>query len=160
MARWTTRIAWPRRCEATAIPCCLIRSSPTPARLHRVRVGPYATEAEANGTISRLQAQVKNIKPRVMDLQPEKAAQVTRPSDPLVRWVVQVGSFSNAENADNLVIRLRLESLSAYKEEINKSGSPVFRVRVGPFLERDDAIKADEKIAERLSIDGVVMSAD
>jgi len=128
--------------------------------LHRVRVGPYATEAEANGASSRLQAQVKNIKPRVMDLQPEKATQVTRPSDPLVRWVVQVGSFSKAENADNLVVRLRLESLSAYKEEINKSGSPVFRVRVGPFLERDDAIKAEKRIAERLSIDGVVMSAD
>jgi cell division septation protein DedD len=71
-----------------------------------------------------------------------------------------VGSFSNAENADNLVARLRLESLSAYKEEITRSGSAVFRVRVGPFLEREDAIKADQKIAERLSIDGVVMSAD
>jgi DedD protein len=128
--------------------------------LHRVRVGPYATEAEANGTIGRLQAQVKNIKPRVMDLQPEKTAQVAQPSDPLGRWVVQVGSFSNDENADNLVARLRLESLSAYKEEIRKSGSVVFRVRVGPFLEREEAIKADKKIVERLSIEGVVMSAD
>jgi hypothetical protein len=33
-------------------------------------------------------------------------------------------------------------------------------VRVGPFLQREDAIKADKLITERLSIDGVVMSAD
>jgi DedD protein len=128
--------------------------------LHRVRVGPYGTESEANGVVSRLQTQVGDIKPRVMDLQPEKVAQVTRPSDPLVRWVVQVGSFSNAANADKLVARLRLDSMTAYKEEISSSGSTIYRVRVGPFLEREEAIRVDKQIMERMSIDGVVMSAD
>jgi len=128
--------------------------------LHRVRVGPYASESEANGAVSKLQTQVKDIKPRVMDLQPEKAAQVTQPSDPLVRWVVQVGSFSNTQNADRLVAQLRLESLTAYKEQVSSSGSTAYRVRVGPFLEREEAIRVDKLINERLSIDGVVMSAD
>jgi len=128
--------------------------------LHRVRVGPYGTESEANGVVSRLQTQVGDIKPRVMDLQPEKVAQVTRPSDPLVRWVVQVGSFSNAANANKLVARLRLDSMTAYKEEISSSGSTIYRVRVGPFLEREEAIRVDKQIMERMSIDGVVMSAD
>jgi len=91
--------------------------------LHRVRVGPYGTESEANGIVSRLQTQVGDIKPRVMDLQPEKVAQVTKPADPLVRWVVQVGSFSSAANADKLVARLRLDSMTAYKEEVSRSGS-------------------------------------
>ena len=128
--------------------------------LHRVRVGPYGTESEANGVVSRLQTQVGDIKPRVMDLQPEKVAQVSRPSDPLVRWVVQVGSFSNAANADKLVARLRLDSMTAYKEAISSSGSTIYRVRVGPFLEREEAIRVDKQIMERMSIDGVVMSAD
>lgn len=128
--------------------------------LHRVRVGPYGSEAQADAAVRQIQSQVKNIKPRVMDLQPEKAAQVTQPSDPLVRWVVQVGSFSDAANADNLVARLRLESMSAYKEEVTRSGSVIYRVRVGPFLEREDAIEANNRVAQRLSIDGVVMSAD
>ena len=128
--------------------------------LHRVRVGPYATESEADSAVGRLQSQVDNVKPRVMDLQPDQAAEVTKPSDPLVRWVVQVGTFSDISNADKLVARLRLESLSAYKEEISRSGSVVYRVRVGPFLEREEAIKADQKVAERLSIDGVVMASD
>jgi DedD protein len=128
--------------------------------LHRVRVGPYGTESEANGVVSRLQTQVGDIKPRVMDLQPEKVAQVTKPSDPLVRWVVQVGSFSSAANADKLVARLRLDSMSAYKEEVKSSGSTIYRVRVGPFLEREEAIRVDKQVMERMSIDGVVMSAD
>jgi DedD protein len=95
-----------------------------------------------------------------MDLQPEKAAQVTKPSDPLVRWVVQVGSFSSAANADNLVARLKLESMTAYKEQVSSSGNVIYRVRVGPFLEREEALRADRLISERLAIDGVVMSAD
>jgi DedD protein len=128
--------------------------------LHRVRVGPYGSESEANGVVSRLQTQVGDIKPRVMDLQPEKVAQVTKPSDPLVRWVVQVGSFSSAANADKLVARLRLDSMTAYKEEVSSSGSTVYRVRLGPFLQREEAIRVDKRVMERMSIDGVVMSAD
>jgi DedD protein len=128
--------------------------------LHRVRVGPYGSESEANSVVDRLQTQVGDIKPRVMDLQPEKAAQVTKPSDPLVRWVVQVGSFSSADNADKLVARLRLESMTAYKEEVSSSGSTIFRVRIGPFLEREEAIRVDKQVLEHMGIDGVVMSSD
>jgi len=128
--------------------------------LHRVRVGPYGNETEANAVVSRLQTQVGDIKPRVMDLQPEKVAQVTKSPDPLVRWVVQVGSFSSTANADKLVARLRLDSLTAYKEAVSSSGSTIYRVRVGLFLEREEAIRVDKQVMERMSIDGVVMSAD
>lgn len=128
--------------------------------LHRVRVGPYASEAEASAAAARLRQQVSDVKPRVVDLQPEKAAQVTTPSDPLVRWVVQLGSFSSTANADSLVERVRAEGFSAFKESISSSGSTIYRVRVGPFLDRDEAIRVDKLIAERLAVDGVVMSAD
>jgi DedD protein len=128
--------------------------------LHRVRIGPYASEAEANAAAARVSKQVPEVKPRVVDLQPEAAAQVTTPADPLVRWIVQVGSFAAADNADKLVERLRGEGLSAYREAVSSAGSTIYRVRVGPFLERDEAIRVDGLIGERLSLDGVVMSAD
>jgi DedD protein len=128
--------------------------------LHRVRIGPYASEAEATEAASRVRAQVTGVNPRVVDLLPEAAAQVTTPSDPLVRWVVQVGSFSAAGNADALVERLRAEGLSAYQETVSSAGSTIYRVRVGPYIERDEAIRADALITARLSLDGVVMSAD
>ena len=128
--------------------------------LHRVRVGPFASESEANSMVTRIRSQFDGIKPRVMDLQPEKTAELTSPSDPLVRWVVQVGSFASAANADNLVARLRLQSLSAYKEAVSRSGSTIYRVRIGPFLQREDAISADKQVRESMSLDGVVMSAN
>ena len=128
--------------------------------LNRVRVGPFETEADADRAVAALQKQLPDIKPRVLDMEPGKAAAVTAPSDPLVRWVVQVGSFSSAANADNLVARLRLEGLSAYKESVSSGSSTVYRVRVGPFIERDEAIPVDQRVNDRLGIDGVVMSAD
>jgi DedD protein len=128
--------------------------------LHRVRIGPYASEAEANEAAARVSTQVRDVKPRVVDLQPAAAAPATAPSDSLVRWVVQVGSFSAAGNAEMLVERLRAEGLSAYQETVSSSGSTIYRVRVGPFLERDEAIRVDDLVGERLSLDGVVMSAD
>lgn len=128
--------------------------------LHRVRVGPYASESDADRAVATLKTQVRDVTPRVMDMQPDKSAPVTTPSDPLVRWVVQVGSFSSSPNADNLVARLKLEGLSAYKEAVSSNGSTIYRVRVGPFIEREEAIRVDKQINDRLSIDGVVMSAD
>jgi DedD protein len=125
-----------------------------------VRIGPYGSEAEANAAVAQVRKQVSDVKPRVVDLQPNQAAQVTTPSDPLVRWVVQLGSFSSIDNADRLVEKVRVEGHSAYKEAISSSGSTVYRVRVGPFVEREEAIRVDGLIAERLSMDGVVMSAD
>lgn len=128
--------------------------------LYRVRIGPYAGEGEANDAAARLRKQLTDVKPRIVDLQPEAATQVTAPSDPLIRWVVQVGSFSAPGNAETLVARLRGDGLSAYTEAVSASGSTIYRVRVGPYLERDEALRVDRLINERFSLDGVVMSAD
>ena len=128
--------------------------------LHRVRVGPYATEVEARKVVVVLSSSIKGVKPRVMDLQPEQAAQVTTPEDPLVRWVVQVGSFSSADNAENVVASLRLKGMSAYQETVSTADSRIFRVRVGPFLNRDEAITTEQEISQSLSLTAVVMTMD
>lgn len=128
--------------------------------LHRVRVGPFESEAEANRAVLALESKISGIKPRIVDLQPEQAAQVTTPADPLVRWVVQVGSFSNVANAEKLVAALRKDGMSAYQENITTSGSSIYRVRIGPFLQREEAIRTERRVREKRSLNGVVMSAD
>lgn len=133
--------------------------------LHRVRIGPFASEAQANEAAAQVRRQLGEVKPRVVDLQPQEetqiaASQLATPADPLIRWVVQVGSFSAPGNAETLVARLRGEGLSAYTEAVSASGSTIYRVRVGPFLERDEALRVDRMVNERFSLDGVVMSAD
>ncbi|MBT8059885.1 MAG: SPOR domain-containing protein [Gammaproteobacteria bacterium] len=128
--------------------------------LHRVRVGPFHSQADATGAVDRLKTQVKGVNPRVMDLRPELSAPVTTPSDPLVRWVVQVGSFSSRANAEKLVERLRQDGLSAFSEEVTSGSSRIHRVRIGPFLQRDEAIRVNGQAAERHSLEGVVMSVN
>ena len=128
--------------------------------LNRVRIGPYASESDATDAAARVGAMVKGSSPRVLDLEPEAAAAVTRPADPLVRWVVQVGSFSNADNATNLVSRLRQREHPAYSETLTRSGSAIHRVRIGPYVDREAALAASRAVADEFGLEGVVMSAD
>lgn len=129
--------------------------------LHRVRVGPFATEADANRAVAAMKEQVADIAPRIVDLEPGQAAPVTEPSDPMVRWVVQVGTFSSGEKADGLVARLKLEGHSAYREAIERNGKTLYRVRVGPFVERDEAGRVNERVRRMEGFQqSVVMSAE
>jgi DedD protein len=128
--------------------------------LNRVRVGPFDSDADAAAAITRLKAQNEGVNPRLMDLQPDESVRVTQPEDPLVRWVVQVGSFSNAANAENLVARLREAGMSAYSETVASGSATIHRVRVGPFLQREDALSTNQQVQESMALDGVVMSVN
>jgi DedD protein len=129
-------------------------------QINRVRVGPYQNETEATQASARIGAELEGVSPRVVDLQPDESAPATRPADPLVRWVVQVGSFADASNAERLVTQIREAGMSAYGETLTSSATSIFRVRVGPFLEREEALRIKQQLADRLSVDGVVMSVD
>lgn len=129
-------------------------------RLNRVRVGPFEKESEAMQVSTRIGKEFAGVSPRVVDLLPDQSSAVTSPADSLVRWVVQVGSFSDADNAERLTGQIKAEGMSAYRETVTSSSSSIFRVRVGPFLEREEAIRTRQLLADRLSIEGVVMSAD
>ncbi|HKJ16469.1 MAG TPA: SPOR domain-containing protein [Xanthomonadales bacterium] len=130
------------------------------ARLNRVRVGPYGSEAAAQSVSRELRDRFSGINPRIVDLEPEKTSPVVASSDPLVRWVVQVGSFGSSENASNLVSRLQASGLTAYDETVTTDTSTIYRVRVGPFLDREEALGVEQRIGNEMGIDGVVMSAN
>ncbi|HEY5790563.1 MAG TPA: SPOR domain-containing protein [Gammaproteobacteria bacterium] len=58
------------------------------------------------------------------------------PGEPLA-WVIQVGSFSQAENARALRDELRQRGFPAFTEELPAvAGQVAIRVRIGPELER------------------------
>ena len=128
--------------------------------LSRVRVGPYATEDEALAAIRDIESRFSGVNPRIVDLQPEATASALVSEDPLMRWVVQVGTFSSAENAQKLVGRLKASGLSAYEESVRTDSAVMYRVRVGPFLDRAGALEAERRVASETGIDGVVMSSD
>ncbi len=67
-------------------------------------------------------------------------------------YVVQLGAFSNAANAQALQRKLQENKFRAYTELIKSSGGTRTRVRVGPYPSKDAADKA--RAAERGTLDG------
>lgn len=63
----------------------------------------------------------------------------------LSAWVIQVGSFSNRENADSLISELREKGFPAFIEQAEVSGKQLFRVRVGPEV---DKVRAEALLAD------------
>lgn len=132
----------------------------TAGRLHRVRVGPYAGRSEADDVISSISAKDKKLTPRVVDLRPRESAPVSEPSDPLVRWVVQVGSFGNPKSADALVAELRLAGLTAFSEKVTSASGSVYKVRIGPELDREKATELARKVKREHQLDGFVTTQE
>ncbi|MEO1595448.1 MAG: SPOR domain-containing protein [Pseudomonadota bacterium] len=54
-------------------------------------------------------------------------------------WAVQVGSFSNRENAQRLASELRGQGLLAFLSQVESGGRTLHRVRVGPQASRAEA---------------------
>ena len=132
----------------------------TAGRLHRVRVGPYAERAEADAVVSSLRSKTKDLTPRVLDLRPAESAPVSKPSDPLVRWVVQVGSFSSSKSAEALVAELRLAGLTAFSEKVSSANGTAYKVRLGPEIDRDKAAALAQKVKAQHNLDGFVTTQE
>jgi cell division septation protein DedD len=67
-------------------------------------------------------------------------------------YVVSLGSYANAANAQSLVASLKAKQLPAYAESVTMLGKPATRVRIGPFQQRGDAEAARLK-AQQLRTD-------
>lgn len=129
-------------------------------RMYRVRVGPFAKRPEADALVTSLGIKMTDLKPRVLDLRPEEGAPVSSPSDPLVRWVVQVGSFSKSKSADDLVAKLRLAGLSAFSERTSSPSGTVYKVRIGPELDRDKATELARRVKSEHKLDTYVTTQE
>jgi DedD protein len=74
----------------------------------------------------------------------------------LVAWVVQLGSFAEAENAEKLQTQLRDAGFRAYTEPVRNQGLILHRVRVGPEPGQAEAEQLLGEIESRLGIRGMV----
>ena len=73
-------------------------------------------------------------------------------------WVIQVGSFSNQENAKKLVERLRkagLDTMDPQPAVVN--GKQLYRVKVGPELDKRNAKKLLPKVKQVAGLQGTVI---
>jgi len=90
-------------------------------------------------------------------------APVPPPADPddgpvLAGFVVQVGSYSSADNAAGVVDKLKAAGYRAYSETDSHQGKVVHRVMVGPEIHKKDAERTRQQLADdsRFGFKGLV----
>ena len=170
-----------------------LRASQLPARREaatvagksawRVRIGPYASRADAE--IARLRASHvrDDVDARVVVLDappPPVSTPATRapvsdpvplppaasaPSNPAASgppvpvatgFAVQLAAYSKASEAGALRDRLRAAGFTAFTESVDTDKGALTRVRVGPVITRADADQLKAQVKAKLGLDGVV----
>lgn len=113
-------------------------------------------------TIEPEPATVVDDKPAPQPPEPEKIEPPkVETREGLSAWVIQVGSFSQRDNADNLLQQLRAKEFAADIEQISIKGSTLFRVLIGPEVDRGKAEKLLERVNKEvkpLNIQGTLRS--
>ncbi|MDX1589549.1 MAG: SPOR domain-containing protein [Oleiphilaceae bacterium] len=74
-------------------------------------------------------------------------------------YLVQLGSFGNADNARALRDRVRESGMQAYTESFQRQDDTLNRVFAGPFVSRDKAKQAKQSLDEAFGLDTLVISA-
>lgn len=88
---------------------------------------------------------------------PEKPAQPA--ADKIENgWMVQVGTFSNTQNALRLRDKLKSLGHAVHAESVTVGGKKALRLRVGPFADRAKADKAQAQIRRETGVDAVVQT--
>lgn len=127
----------------------------------RVRVGPYADRAAAEAARLR----IKQLKPRVPGSVVEVAANATADAAPTALaknraggWAVQLGALKAVEDANKLRDRLKNAGFAAFVDKVDTATGTLWRVRVGPEVDRGAADKLKASIKDKLKLDGLVVT--
>ena len=90
------------------------------------------------------------------ELEPQRTI-ASVPAVPTSRgWAVQLGSFASRATADRIVKDLSQEGQTAFVMPVKSGGSMLYRVRIGPFAERDAANEALREVKSRAANAAVV----
>jgi len=66
-------------------------------------------------------------------------AQVAAGTSPTGMWAVQLGSFSERENAERLAVELKELKFAAFLSQAPSESGSLHRVRIGPLKDRESA---------------------
>jgi DedD protein len=88
---------------------------------------------------------------------PPPASVATTGAEVAGGWAIQVGRFSQQQNAQGLRDRLKKAGYAAFLKEDRADSSRSWRVLVGPLKTRSDAEKVRDELAARRQLKGFVI---
>ena len=125
------------------------REQPVPAARAPAPVAEAAVAPEPE-TQDEVVAETREQPPAPAPRQAEPDPAPATESSDTGMWAVQLGSFSNQENAERLAADLRSQGFVAFLSQVSTDGGQLHRVRIGPQKNRDSA----EEIAAQLHRSG------
>lgn len=114
-----------------------------------------ATEAQPE-TSAETAEKSKAAKPKTQAKAGE--AEKTKAETKAKGWIVQVGVYSNADNAARVSEKLKSHGLAVTEESVKIEGGKAMRLRVGPYRERAAALKAQAQIQKEIGVQGMVLA--
>ncbi|HAZ60359.1 MAG TPA: hypothetical protein DCY89_02150 [Gammaproteobacteria bacterium] len=116
-------------------------------------LNPSAVSAETpdEGTVAAAAPTVPAVPAAPREAAPPTAATESDPESGGV-WVVQVGSYTDVDNARRRVEQLQARAFEAWVAEPEQPGGP-FRVWVGPELERTRAVALQQRIQREFGVE-------
>jgi cell division protein FtsN len=116
-----------------------------PAKGPEVSTSPDNTAAPNASTVPKTEVKADTSDP-LADLVKSKNADAA--AEPF-HYFVQVGAFNKADDAERQKAQLALNGWEAQLSERDQGGNLVYRVRLGPFLNRDQAEEMRKKLEDK-----------
>jgi len=116
-----------------------------PAKGPEVSTSPDNTAAPNASTVPKAEVKADTSDP-LADLVKSKNADAA--AEPF-HYFVQVGAFNKADDAERQKAQLALNGWEAQLSERDQGGNLVYRVRLGPFLNRDQAEEMRKKLEDK-----------
>jgi len=91
-----------------------------------------------------------------VDAESAIGAQVLEQGKPSA-WVIQVGSFSSVEKADEITDQLIDQDYRAYNRAISSNSKSLYRVLIGPYTNAEEAIRHQREVDSMLDISTLLM---
>ncbi|MEP6483018.1 MAG: SPOR domain-containing protein [Rudaea sp.] len=127
----------------------------------RVRVGPFADRAAAETARLKIKQSEPKVPSSVVDSGEQPAADAPPTAVAANRaggWAVQLGAFKSDLEANKLRDRLRAANIASFVDKSGTGASTLWRVRAGPYVDRNGADTARGNIKQKLKVDGMIVT--
>jgi DedD protein len=127
----------------------------------RVRVGPYPSRAAAEAARLRIRSLRPSVPGSVVQLAADVQGDAPASALPATRagaWAVQLGALKGEADANKLRDRLRAAGFTSFVDQVESNGTTLWRVRVGPEVDRGAADKLRANIRERMKLEGIIVT--
>jgi len=101
----------------------------------------------------------------MQEIMPEASTKVTKSDSKVSRkhssiqaWALQVGSFNEEANALTLKDKLMAKRFPAYVDPLKTPKKTVYRVRIGPELDRSRLEKLKQEVLESEKLKGMIVN--